>query len=78
MEIPAVKADIVKDPTGAGDAFRSGLMKGLADGKDLITAAQPGSTCASFAVQNLGTQEHRFTRDAFSERYRAAFGDDPF
>ena len=78
VEIPAVKAEIVKDPTGAGDAYRSGLLKGLAFGQDIATAAQMGATCASFAVQNLGTQEHRFSTEAFSERYRAAFGDDPF
>ena len=74
--IPAVKVDTVLDPTGAGDAYRAGLMKGMAMGKGLITAAQMGAICASYAVAYQGTQEHRFDFDAFRERYRKAFNED--
>jgi len=73
-EIPVAKADQVTDPTGAGDAYRSGLLKGLAMGKDLLDAAMMGATCASFAVEIAGTQEHRFTRDQFWERHKKNFG----
>jgi len=73
-EIPVAKADGVADPTGAGDAYRSGLLKGLATGKDLYYAATLGATCASFAVEIQGTQEHRFTKEQFSERHRQNFG----
>ena len=73
MKIPAVKADAVVDPTGAGDAFRAGLIKGIVMKKDLTICAQMGATCASFAVEQQGTQEHNFTLDAFWKRYRKTF-----
>jgi adenosine kinase len=72
--VAAVKARDVADPTGAGDAYRSGLLKGLVMGKPLPEAAQLGSTCASFAVEHLGTQEHHFTEDEFWARHKQAFG----
>ena len=73
MKIPAVTADAVVDPTGAGDAFRAGLIKGMVMKKDLVICTQMGATCASFAVERHGTQEHYFTLDAFWERYRKTF-----
>lgn len=74
--IPAIKVDPVLDPTGAGDAYRSGLIKGLAMGKELVKAAQMGAICASYAVAHQGTQEHRFDFGAFKDRYRMAFGEE--
>lgn len=74
VRIPAVEAEKVADPTGAGDAYRSGLLKGICMGKALPAAAGMGATCASFAVEFLGTQEHRFTAEQFAERHARAFG----
>jgi adenosine kinase len=73
LEIPAVRPERVVDPTGAGDAYRAGLLKGLAEGRELYTAACMGATCASFAVEVLGTQEHAFTPEAFRERFAGSF-----
>ena len=73
-EIPSAAADAVMDPTGAGDAYRAGLIKGLTMGKNLDEAARMGATCASFAVQVSGTQVHRFTQAEFWERHTANFG----
>jgi adenosine kinase len=75
VDIPAVRASQVKDPTGAGDAYRAGLIKGMVLGKDLADAARMGATCASYAVERYGTQEHRFTQEEFWERHRATFGE---
>jgi len=72
--VPAVKAVRVKDPTGAGDAYRAGLIKGLVMEKPLPEAARLGAACASFAVEKLGTQAHAFTEDEFWGRFEAAFG----
>ena len=72
-EVPAVKDVKPIDPTGAGDAFRSGLIKGLCLNKELQEAAKMGATCASFCVEHKGTQEHKFTWDQFWDRYRANF-----
>ncbi|MEF8823082.1 MAG: carbohydrate kinase family protein [Desulfohalobiaceae bacterium] len=74
IRVSAAKPEQVKDPTGAGDAFRSGLIKGLMQGEGLETAAKIGSTCASFCVECAGTQAHFFTQQAFWERYGANFG----
>jgi adenosine kinase len=64
----------VKDPTGAGDAFRAGLIKGLVMGKDLVESALMGAVCASFGVECQGTQCHRFSEEDFWERHGACFG----
>jgi adenosine kinase len=72
--IPAVPPALVLDPTGAGDAYRAGLIKGLLMGKALPDAARVGATCASYAIAHHGTQEHRFTIDEFWKRHEACFG----
>jgi adenosine kinase len=73
-KIGAAKVASPKDPTGAGDAFRAGLLKGLADGKSLADAARVGSVAAAYAVEGHGTQEHKFTMSEFNERYVKNFG----
>lgn len=72
--IPAVGIEKVVDPTGAGDAQRAGLLKGLATGLSVPEAARLGSVSASFAIEWLGTQEHRYTTAQFAKRYEDAFG----
>jgi adenosine kinase len=72
--IGVAKPSKVLDPTGAGDAYRAGLIKGLVLGKELSQAASMGATCASYAIEHQGTQEHAFTLDEFWTRYRQNFG----
>jgi len=71
--IGVAKPSKVLDPTGAGDAYRAGLIKGLVLGKEISAAARMGATCASYAVEYQGTQEHAFTQEEFWTRYRANF-----
>jgi len=73
VKIPAARASQVLDPTGAGDAYRAGLIKGMVMGKDLEDAARMGAVCASYAVECHGTQEHRFSQEEFWARYHANF-----
>jgi len=73
-EIPAVPVSKVQDPTGAGDAYRAGVIKGLVMGKSLSEAAHIGAVCAGYAVECHGTQEHHFSEEAFWARYQACFG----
>jgi adenosine kinase len=68
--IPVVKTDKVKDPTGAGDSYRGGLISGLIRGKDIAQCARMGSVCASFAVECYGTQEYSFTIEEFNQRLK--------
>jgi adenosine kinase len=72
--IPAAIPDRVVDPTGAGDAFRSGLIKGLVSHRDIITSARMGTIAASFAVEVYGTQEYRFKEMQFHSRFERNFG----
>jgi adenosine kinase len=68
IRIPAVTPRHAVDPTGAGDAYRAGLIKGLVQGKDIEQSARMGGVCASFAVECYGTQEYRFSLDEFEAR----------
>ncbi len=64
----------VCDPTGAGDAYRAGILKGWRMGMDWETCCQMGSVAATYAVEQYGTQEHSTTWDDFCRRYEAEFG----
>ena len=75
MRIPAAELHDVMDPTGAGDAFRAGLIKGLVMGRDTVTAAKMGSVAAAYAVEKYGTQEHHYLYEDFLERFRTNFGE---
>jgi adenosine kinase len=75
VTVPAAKAADVVDPTGAGDAYRAGFLKGLFTGRDLETAAKMGAISGAYAVEKYGTQEHRFTYSDFAQRYRENFGE---
>lgn len=72
--VEAVPVSDVVDPTGAGDAYRSGLLKGLAMGKTVAEAGKLGSVCAAYAVEHNGTQEHSFTLEEFTKRFETSFG----
>ena len=73
INIPVVKPRKVEDPTGAGDAYRGGLISGLVGGKDIEQSARIGSVCASFAVECYGTQEYRFSPEEFEERFKESY-----
>ncbi|MDE2589631.1 MAG: carbohydrate kinase family protein [Patescibacteria group bacterium] len=72
--IASVPPKNIIDPTGAGDAWRAGFLAGLNRNFDLQTCGQMGSVAASFAIEEYGTQEHRFSPQKFIQRYRQAFG----
>jgi adenosine kinase len=76
IKVASVPARQVVDPTGAGDAYRAGLLFGLSHGWDLKTAAQLGATTGVYAVEHTGTQEHRFTLSEVAARYKEAFGEE--
>ena len=72
IDIPAIKPKKVVDPTGAGDAYRAGLIKGLIQCSNIEQSAKMGSVCASFAVECYGTQEYHFSLMEFEERLSSA------
>jgi adenosine kinase len=62
------------DPTGVGDAFRAGFLRGLALGADYQVSAQIGSVAAAFVLEQTGAQSHTFSWAEFSRRYEQHFG----
>ena len=74
ITVPAVPPTRIVDPTGVGDAFRGGLMKGLAAGADWATCARLGSVAAAYALEHLGGTSHAYTLDEFRARYEQHFG----
>jgi len=74
IEIPAVAPDAIVDPTGVGDAFRGGFMKGLAIGAGYEVCGQLGSVAATYALEHLGGSSHMYTWSDFKARYERHFG----
>ncbi len=74
FEIPAATPVRESDPTGAGDAYRAGLVAGLLRGLDLEEAGRVASLAATYAVEQVGTIEHAYAPAEFSERYQESFG----
>ena len=73
-EIGAVEPDDVRDPTGCGDAFRSGLLYGLLNDLDLTTCCRIGSVMGAIKVAELGPQNHTPTLDEIQQRFFDAYG----
>ena len=74
-DVPAVATRRLVDPTGVGDAFRGGLMKGIALGLPYAACAQIGSVAATYALEHLGGQSHAYSLDEFRQRYEQHFGE---
>jgi len=74
VEIPPAPARQEVDPTGAGDAYRAGLVAGLLRGLDVATSGRIASLAATYAIEQVGTAEHSYGHDEFSKRFEVAFG----
>jgi adenosine kinase len=72
-DVPAVPPHRVVDPTGVGDAFRGGFLKGMAHGSDYVVCARLGTVAATYALEHLGGQSHAYTWTEFRERYEQHF-----
>jgi adenosine kinase len=73
-DVPAVTPHRIVDPTGVGDAFRGGFLKGMALGAAYPVCAQIGSVAATYALEHLGGQSHAYSWPEFLERYETHFG----
>ncbi len=74
IDVPAVPVREIADPTGVGDAYRGGFMKGLALGASPTVCAQLGSVAAAYALEHLGGSSHAYTWEEFRGRYEEHFG----
>ncbi len=73
IEVGVAKPAQVADPTGAGDAFRSGFLYGYARSWPLKDCAQLGAVCGTYAIEAVGTQTHTFTSNQITKRYEDTF-----
>ncbi len=78
VEIPLAKADAEVDPTGCGDAYRAGLLYGIARGWDWEATGRLGSLMGALKIASRGPQNHKPSRDEIAARYKNAFGASPF
>lgn len=74
IEIPAARARQAVDPTGCGDAYRAGLLFGLARGLDWESTGRIASLLGAIKVAHHGTQRHRFDPDQIEDLFRESFG----
>jgi adenosine kinase len=74
VEIPCVRAQEVVDPTGCGDAYRAGLLYGIAAGLDWPLTGRLASLLGAIKIARRGGQNHHFTRDEIAQRFREDFG----
>lgn len=75
VHVPAIIPEMIADPTGSGDAFRGGFLKGYLNNIPLLRCAEMGVMAATFCIEAEGPQGHSFTLDGFIERYRQNFDD---
>jgi adenosine kinase len=73
-DIPAVLTTRPVDPTGVGDAYRAGLIRGMALGLPWDTIGRVAALAATYVLENHGPQNHQYTREEFVQRYRTQFG----
>jgi adenosine kinase len=74
IEIPVAPPEALIDPTGCGDAYRSGLLYGISNGWDWEKTGRLASLMGSLKIAHRGGQNHKLTRDEIAGRYSAAFG----
>jgi adenosine kinase len=78
LEIPCVTARALADPTGCGDAYRGGLLYGIAQGYDWTTTGRLASTMGSIKIASKGPQNHEPLRAEIAEVFKTAFGSTPW
>ncbi len=77
-EIPCVQAERVVDPTGCGDAYRAGLLYGIAHGWDWPSTGKLGSLMGAIKIAHRGAQNHAAAREEIETRFKRAFGYSPW
>jgi adenosine kinase len=74
LYVPAADVEAIADPTGAGDAFRSGFLAATAWGLDLLTAARTGCALAAAALETVGTQDYPTHLPSLTARLNRSYG----
>jgi adenosine kinase len=75
VDIPVVPAAELLDPTGCGDAYRAGLLYGIANGWSWLKTGRLAALMGSIKIAQRGGQNHKPSRAELAERFEAAFGE---
>ncbi len=78
IEVPVAREKAIVDPTGVGDAYRAGVIKGLLHGYSLEQMGRVASLAATYCVEQAAPQAHSYTPEEFEARYKENFADVPF
>jgi len=76
IDIPCVKATEVVDPTGCGDAYRAGLLYGIAAGFDWEKTGRLAALMGAIKIASRGGQNHKVSRDEIAQLFRENFESD--
>ncbi|MEJ2209259.1 MAG: PfkB family carbohydrate kinase, partial [Anaerolineae bacterium] len=77
LSIPAAAPHPLAEPTGVGDAFRAGIIKGTLHRYPWTITGRIAALAATYVLEQYGTQNHCYSLDEFTARYRQVFGDTP-
>ncbi|MBA2549027.1 MAG: carbohydrate kinase family protein [Burkholderiaceae bacterium] len=78
LQIPIAPVGKPVDPTGCGDAYRAGLLVGIAEKMDWETIGRLAATMGSIKIEHSGGQNHMADRESIGERFHQAFGYRPW
>ncbi len=76
LDIPCVKAVEEVDPTGCGDAYRAGLLYGIAKGFDWEKTGRLAALMGAIKIASRGGQNHAPTLEEISRLFRQSFNAD--
>ncbi len=74
-QVPVVMVENIVDPTGVGDAFRGGFLRGYQLGFDWVLCGQMGALSAAYCLEQQGTQAHAYSIEEYITRFRQSFDD---
>jgi adenosine kinase len=77
LDIPAIPPDPLAEPTGVGDAYRGGIIKGMLRAYSWQTTGRIAALASTYVLEKHGSQSHHYSLTDFVERYRRIFGDAP-
>jgi adenosine kinase len=78
LHVPVARTRRLVDPTGCGDAYRAGLLYGLANGMDWETTGRLGAVMGALKIESSGAQNHAASRDEIADRFGESFGFRPW
>jgi adenosine kinase len=77
LSIPVVPPQPLAEPTGVGDAYRAGVIKGVLRGYPWEVVGRIAALAATYVLEQHGTQNHSYMLQEFAARYRQVFGSTP-